>query len=304
MSLIERIRKNGIVKKVYLYVRMVLTMISPTLATRFIYRVMKGKKLNLKNPKTFDEKILWLKLNTYYKNPLISKCADKYEVRQYVKSCGCGEILNELYYVFDNVDDINWESLPNSFVLKWNTGSGYNIICYDKEKLNIEDAKEKLKKWGRAKDYLKTAEIHYKYIPRKIICEKYLGTSDGILPKDYKFFCFNGKAKYVMVCVDREKGKPKLYYFDRNWNRVIVNKGDKDVPEDFTIEKPKDIDKMFLYADKLSKPFPFVRTDLYYVEGKIIFGELTFTPHAGIDPKRLPEADLMFGQMLTLPKTK
>ena len=300
MSIKQRLIHNQLVFNGYQLLRSGLTIISPTLSTKFSYRVSKGKPINLSEPKTLDEKISWLKLNTYYRNPLISQCADKYAVREYIESCGCPEILNELYGVYGSVDEIPWDRLPSSFVLKWNMGCGYNIICPNKKELDIKDTIEKLKKWGRSKFHLPGAEMQYKYIKRKITCEKYLGTSGESLPEDYKFYCFNGRAEYVMVCVDRASGRPKFFFFDRDWKLARINKDSKAAPEDFAMAKPDGIDEMFLYADKLSKPFPFVRADFYLHHGKIIFGELTFTPARGIDPNRLPETDLMLGKLLKL----
>ncbi len=295
------LKRNSIVKNLYQYFRGLLTVISPTLNTKVTYYISKGKFINLKDPKTLDEKISWLKLNTYFENQLVSQCADKYAVREYISSCGCEELLNELYDVYNSVDDIMWDQLPNKFVLKWNMGCGCNIICLDKNNLAIEDTKNKLRKWGKTKYHLSNAEMQYKYIAPKIICEKLLETEKGALPEDYKFYCFNGVAKYVMICIGREKGHPRFYFFDRGWNIARINKDSKAAPIDFSIEKPEGIDEMFLYADKLSKSFPFVRADFYYVKGKVIFGELTFTPAGGIDSNRLVETDLMFGEMLQLP---
>lgn len=280
--------------------RIILSMISPKLATKVLYRQYFGKSINLDEPKTLNEKVQWLKLNTYNNNPLITQCADKYQVRKYVESVGCGEILNDLIDVWDSVDEINWEELPNKFALKVNHGCGYNIICSDKSKLNISETKAKLKKWMK-EDYWKLrAEINYKYIPKKITCERYIETEDGLLPEDYKIYCFNGEPKFVMLCVGREKGRPQFYYFDRDWNLMPYTKDALENP-DIEIRKPKGLDEMFNYAERLSKPFPFVRADFYLENGKTIFGELTFTPSGGLDNKRLPETDLKFGELLKLP---
>ena len=295
------LRKNRFVFISYSYFRKLLTIISPTLNTIVTFRISKGKPINLKNPKTFDEKLSWLKLNTYYKNPLVSKCADKYAVREYVSSCGFGEILNELYGVYNSADEINWDKLPNKFALKWNMGCGHNIFCRDKNSFDIDSAVKILSKWRRTKYYLNNAELQYKYIEPKIVCEKLLETMTGGPPEDYKFYCFNGEAKYVMICIGRDKGKPKYYYFDKDCNLARINKDSKNAPENFYISKPKGWHEMFQYAEGLSKPFPFVRADFYNLDGKIIFGELTFTPSGGINSNWLEEMDLMFGSLLKLP---
>ena len=281
-----------------------LTRISPKLNTRVVYLMKFKKPIRLKNPKTLDEKIQWLKFNTYYKNPLITQCADKYAVREYVEKCGCGEILNELYGAYDRVEDIPWDSLPNQFVIKWNFGCGQNLIVFDKAKLDIEDAKRKLNDWYQTKDtfYLAYSEMQYRGIPPKLVCEKLIESEEGGLPVDYKFYCFNGVPEVVLVCVGRDtEGKhAKYYFFDRNWQLRRYNIAGKEAPEDFTLPKPQNIDKLFDYAEKLCKPFPFVRADFYLEYGKCYFGELTFTPLAGFDTNRLPETQQLFGSMVKI----
>ena len=244
-----------------------LTRISPKLNTRVVYLTKFKRPINLKNPKTLDEKIQWLKFNTYYKNPLVTQCADKYAVREYVEKCGCGEILNELYGVYDKVEEIPWDTLPNQFVIKWNFGCGQNLIVFDKAKLDIEDAKRKLNEWSKLRDtfYLTYSEMQYRGIPPKLICEKLIETESGDVPVDYKVYCFNGVPDCVMTCTKRgqvEHGA-EYYFFDKDWNLKRYNKRGKDAPADFSLPKPEGIEKVFDYAAKLSKPFPFVRSDFY-----------------------------------------
>lgn len=289
-------------KRIDLSYRTLLTSISPALATRILYRRAFGKQLDLDNPITLNEKILWLKLNTYYKNQLVTICADKYKVREYITACGCEEILNELISVWDSVEEIDWNSLPEKFVIKCNHGCGYNILCDNKSNLDVENAKKKLKKWMSEDQWKFYAEINYKYIERKIICEKYIETADGSLPMDYKVYCFNGVPECVMVCAGREKGHPKYYYYDSKWNMLPYSKDALEAPEGFSIPKPLGIDKLFDYARVLSKPFPFVRADFYLEEERVIFGELTFTPGGGLDARRLPNTDVIFGNLVILPK--
>ena len=281
-----------------------LTRISPMLNTFIVYILKFKRPINLKHPKTLDEKIQWLKLNTYYENPLVSQCADKYAVRQYVEKCGCVEILNELYGVYDCVEEISWDTLPNKFVIKWNFGCGQNLIVFDKSKLDIEDAKRKLKEWYKVHDtfYLTYSEMQYKGIPPKLICEKLIETESGNLPVDYKLYCFNGVPDCVLVCSKRgqvEHGA-EYYFFDKNWNLKRYNKRGKDAPVDFTLPRPEGIEKLFDYAAKLSKPFPFVRVDFYLEKGGVTFGELTFTPCGGFDVNRLPETQLYFGDLVKI----
>lgn len=279
-----------------------LTKISPLLNTKVVYFMKFKKRINLKNPQTLDEKIQYLKFHDYYQNPLVTQCADKYAVREYVKQCGCEEILNELYFAWDSVDEINWDMLPNQFVIKWNFGCGENLICFDKSKLDIADAKKKLNDWYKEHDtfYLTYAEMQYKGIPPKLICEKLIETEDGGLPVDYKLYCFKGYADCVLVCTGRQNDGhgTKYYFFDKEWNLKRYNKNGKNAPANFTLPKPDGIEKVFEYAEKLTKPFPFVRADFYLEKGKVTFGELTFTPCGGFDVNRLPETQRLFGSMV------
>ena len=280
-----------------------LTLISPKLNTKFLYWRRLGKKLDLNNPKTSNEKVLWLKFNTYYKNPLVIQCADKYAVREYVEKCGCGEILNDLYGVYDKVSDINFDKFPNKFVMKLNYGCGMNLICTDKSALNIKKTKRMLGRWMRSLQHLRLSEMHYSYIPKKIICEKFLDTHNNAAPDDYKIYCCNGKPYYVMVCIGRDKGRPKFYYFDCEGilQREMTRDG-LEAPADFQYEKPQGWNEMICYAETLSAPFPFVRTDFYLVDGKVVFGELTFTPAGGLDSRKLEYTDKLLGDLIDLSK--
>ncbi len=282
----------------------VLTLFSPMLNTKVLYKRRFGRPLDLKNPITLNEKVLWLKFNTYYDNPLITQCADKYRVRDYVKACGCEEILIDLYGVYKSVDEIDFAKLPDKFVLKCIYGAKMNVICEDKSTLDIEAAKKEMRKWKRSKQHLRMSEMHYAKIPRWIICEKFIETQAGQLPDDYKIYCANGKACYVMVCVGRENNdSPKFYYFDTdgNFQRDMTTDGQQ-APMDFHYELPVGWQDMIRYAEILSKPFPFVRADFYLNEGKVIFGELTFTPAGGQDAARLPYTDKLLGDLVVLPK--
>lgn len=279
-----------------------LTKVSPRLNTEILYLVKYKKFINLSSPKTMDEKIQWLKLHTYLDNPLVTQCADKYKVRDYVKECGCGEILNELYFVWDSVDEIQWNQLPDKFVLKWNFGCGQNYIVRDKNKEDFEKVKQKLVEWYKSHDkfYLPYSEMQYRNIVPKLICEKLIETESGDLPIDYKLYCFNGIPDSVMLCVGRSQGHPRYYFFNREWKFLPYNKVDKNLPKDFTLPKPKNIDVVFEYAEKLSKSFPFVRADFYLENGKVTFGELTFTPSGGFDLDITEETELLLGEKLKL----
>ena len=281
-----------------------LTVLSPKLNTQARYRQVFGKSLDLDHPQTLNEKVLWLKLNKNMKDPLVIQCADKYAVREYVERCDCSEILNTLIGAWDRAEDIPWDELPSQFVLKWNFGAGMNIICDDKSRLDREKTIKQLKKWGKCKYWLPFSEMQYKYAPKKIVCEAYLNDGKGFLPQDYKVYCFNGKAKYVMLCIGREIGRPKFYYFDKEFKHARLSAAGLSAPDDLKIENPECVKKVFEYAEKLSAPFPFVRVDFYVVGEKVYFGELTFTPSAGLDGSRLRETDVLFGKMIDLDTLK
>lgn len=150
------------------------TIVSPTLNTRIRYYLAFKKRLNLKHPKTLNEKLLWLKLNKYMTNPLVIQCADKYRVREYVKESGCEDILIPLIGAWDRAEDIPWDELPNQFVLKWNFGAGMNIVCTDKSKIDRVEILKQLDEWGKSKYWLPYSEMQYKYTPKKIVCEQLL----------------------------------------------------------------------------------------------------------------------------------
>ena len=300
MKIKHILKKSNFLKKIYYFLKRtqysLATMISPELNTAMHYKATFKKKWDPNNLRTLNDKILWLKLNTYYKNELVKKCADKYQVREYIKDRNCREILNDLIAVYENVDDIQWKKLPKEFVIKLNTGCGYNIVVPNKEKLDIKEASQKLNKWIKEKYYLLYSEMQYKNVKPYILVEKYLKPKKGILPEDYKFYCINGRAEFIMVCIGRENGgHPKFYFYDRDWKFYPFEE-----KEDPNMEKPELLDKALEYADKLSKPFPIVRTDLYLFDDKIIFGELTFTSAGGFDAGISEEGMKIMGDMVDL----
>lgn len=253
-----------------------LTIISPTLSSKVIYKLHTGKKLKLHNPCNFNEKLMYLKLFDYRNNELVTNCSDKLKVRDYVRNLGYGNILTEIYGIYNDAKDIEFSTLPDKFALKCNHGCGFNIICVDKAKLDKENAIKKLNKWKKTKFGYETCEIHYFPIKPVIYVEKYIATDDGIMPNDYKIYCFNGKARVILVCSEREK-KLKLSFYDLKWKKLDYETNE--FHTDKAIKKPKNLEKMIEYAEKMSKPFKFVRVDFYETnEGKILFGELTFTP--------------------------
>ena len=285
----------------HLWFHYLLCGISPKLSVKFWYRLYLKKPLDLEHPKTLDEKIQWMKLYYYKDNPLVYQCADKFRVRDYVKNCGLEHILNDLIATYHSANEINWDVLPQKFVLKWNFSNGGNIICSDKSKLDRKQAIKELNRFQKIKPHLKYAEPQYD-VEKVLLCEKFIETQNGEAPVDYKFYCFNGEAKYVLCCYGRSiDRRPAFYFFDKDWQLQRFNKMGKEAPEGFTMSKPEGMDDLFHYAEILSKPCPFVRADFYLENGKAYFGELTFTPGGGYDMNRLPETQLKFGQMVNLP---
>lgn len=286
-------------RALYAQLKILLTRISPVLASQIMFRVAMGHKLNLKSPRTFNEKLQWLKL--YWRNPLVALCTDKYEVRKYIAAMDCAEILNDLYCVYDQVEDIEWDKLPRAFVLKCTHGCGANILCSDKTQLNIEEVKGSLLKWMSTRFALKAAEMQYDAITPRIVCERFLSTDDGKAPVDYKFYCFNGNPERVMVCSERSVGHATYQYFSLEGKPIICDHAGLDASPQSMALDPAVFQNMINYARRLSQPFPFVRVDLYYIQSRVIFGELTFTPAGGLDYSYLPECDLAMGQMIRLP---
>ena len=272
-----------------------LTKVSPRLSCKLLFFMRTKKWPNLTNPRTFNEKTTCLKMNDYLKNDTIIRCTDKYSVREYLKNKECAEILNDLYGVYENFDEIDFRVLPNKFALKCTHGCAYNIICDEKNSLNIEAARKKVNKWMKEKYGYATTELHYTKIKPRIIIEKYLCDKNGNMPIDYKFYCFNGKVKCILVCSEREE-KLKLSYYDLNWNRLKYEKENWSSKKD--IDKPENLEKMIEYAEKLSEEFKFVRVDLYNKQGKVIFGELTFTPACCCAPYYTNEGNELLGKFL------
>ena len=212
-------KKDTLKEKVGKKVVSCLTFISPTLSSKLIYKIHTGKKINLKNPQLFNEKIMYLKLHDYRNNALVTNCSDKIKVREYIKENGYGDTLTEVYGIYNDATEIDFDKLPNKFALKCNHGCGYNVICVDKKKLNKEETIQKLNHWKHTKFGYETCEIHYFPIKPLIYAEKYIATNDGVMPNDYKIYCFNGKARVILVCSEREKSL-KLSFYDLKWKRL------------------------------------------------------------------------------------
>lgn len=251
------------------------------------YRLEMKEKLDLQNPQTFNEKLQWLKLHD--RNPEYTKMVDKYEAKEYV-----GNIIGRKYIiptlgVWDKFEDIEFEKLPNQFVLKPTHTSGNVFVCKNKEVINYKKLRKMVRGWLKRRYYPIHREWPYKNVKPRIIAENFIEEKNGGL-KDYKVYSFNGVCNYVMVCFDREKVETKFIYFDRDWNikKEFSNDGIK-YGDTIKIEKPKNLEKMFEFASILSKNIPFVRVDFYEADGNLYFGELTFYPSAGFDNTRTKE---------------
>lgn len=245
-------------------------------------RLMEGKRLDFNNPKGFNEKLHWLKL--YYRNPLLTKLVDKFEIKKYVTEKIGKEYIIPNYGVWDNFDDIDFQKLPNQFVLKTTHDCGGIVLCTSKEKLDINKAKLKLEKHLKNNHYYKNREWAYKDVKPKIIAEKYFtnkgdnNENEGLI--DYKFLCFGGEPKIMQVSTERFNSSLKHYFYDENFQRLDID-GQHTSSAEKGIKKPQNFGLMLSLATKLSSNFPFVRVDFYEVEGKVFFGELTFYPAGG-----------------------
>lgn len=257
-----------------------------------------GRPIELDNPQTFNEKLQWLKL--YWRDDKATVCADKYAVRDYLKERGYGELLNDLIAVYDSPEEIDFDALPDSFVLKCTHGSACNIICPDKSKLDREDAVQKLSKWMKTDYYKIGREWVYKDIKPRIVCEKFLGDTENV-PVDYKFFCFNGEPKLMMTVTNRyQDGGILTNFYDMDFNLMPF---ERDHKRDFgDIKKPEYFEKMRQVSETLAQEFPFVRMDYYEVDGKLYFGEFTFFPGGGFERFQPAQYDKIVGEWLTLPK--
>lgn len=271
--------------------------IFPKTVLKIEFKRHAGYKLNINEPKTFNEKLQWLKLNWIDEQARV--CADKYEVRKYIKEKGLEHILNDLYFVYENIEDINIDELPNEFVMKVSHGCGQNLICKDKSKVDWKKEKKKFKKWLKTSHYYDSLEWVYKGLKPRIIVEKLIKTEDGKVPKDYKIFCFNGEPKYLFVASDRGKNTTKFDFYDCEWNRLKVKNYYPNSEQG--IKRPKELEQMLEYSRILSKDFPHVRIDFYIEENKIIFGESTFFHFSGSQPFEPIEFDYEMGRILTLP---
>lgn len=263
-----------------------------------IFRERMGYKLDLKNPQTFNEKLQWLKL--YDRNSLYTTMVDKYAVKKYVASIIGEEYIIPTLGVWDKFDDIDFDQLPDQFVLKCTHDSGGLVICKDKSKLDMKIAKEKIENSLKTDYYLLGREWPYKDVPRKIIAEKYVEDSKTEELRDYKFFCFGGQVKCYKIDFDRMIDH-HANYFDKDGKLIIAGESMCPPIIEKDLEQSVNIRIMQELAEVLSKETPFLRADFYDVDGKIYFGELTFYPASGLGEFEPKEFDFELGRWLTIP---
>lgn len=265
---------------------------------RGLFRLKMGYSLNLEKPVNFNEKLQWLKL--YNRQSEYVKMVDKYAVKQYVSELIGSQYIIQTYGCWNTFAEIDFDVLPDKFVLKTTNGGGNTgvVLCADKRSFDREDAKRRLNHSMKTNIYHRLREWPYKNVVPRIIAEEYMEDSSLGELRDYKFFCFDGYVDCVMVCSGRQSGRTKFYFFDKDWKLVRLNKLGKAAPENFTLPKPSNMEEMFAIAAKLSKGIPFSRIDLYSVEGKTYFGEITFFPDSGFDKNILPEADRYWGRLI------
>lgn len=267
---------------------------------KFVFWGETGSRLNLSNPQSYNEKLQWLKL--YDRKEEYREYVDKYAVRSFVKKRIGDKYLVPLIGVFETVEDIEWESLPQKFVLKCTHGSGSNIICSNKDQLDIEACKLKLKKWMKKNWYWFGREWAYKDVKPRIICEHFIETKDGKVPTDYKIMCFNGNPRFIQVHTDRFGKSYTNDFYDVNWKKTDICQGVPNSPN--PMPKPRNLQVMIEKARELSKGIPYSRIDLYDQNEMIYFGEITLYPTSGFKNFNDIKDDLLLGSLLELPMKK
>lgn len=282
-----------------------LVKFSPYLPDKFflscMVRVQCGYWPNWKNPQTYNEKLSWLKL--YYKNPEYTKMVDKYAVKEYVATIIGDKYVIPTIGVWEKPEEIDWDALPQRFVLKTTHGGGSEgvVICKDKNKFDFQAAIVKLNKSLKQDISVSLREWPYKDVHRRIIAEQFIDGENNDL-SDYKFFCFDGDVRALFVGTERSTGEVKFDYFDADFNHLDLVQSHPMSGKQ--IEKPDTFEEMKQVASMLSKGIPQVRVDLYSVNGKVYFGEMTFFHHGGITPFHPESWDYTFGSWIELPKEK
>ena len=288
---------NTMVKNAVLAPFNALYAASPELCLRALFRIKQGYPLNLEHPRTYNEKLQWIKLHD--RNPLMAQCCDKYAVREYVESKGCGKYLNDLLWEGFDPEGIPFDELPERYVVKVTHGSTFNVIVDGTEPVDCDEVIRKCRKWLKAKFLPCYGEWFYGVEKPRVVVEKYLENDGKGQLYDYKVFCFNGRARYVRMDVDRFTGH-KMVVYDTDWNRLPgydmgYPGGDIDFP------RPDCLGELLDAAERLSSDFRHARVDFYIVRGGVVFGEITFTNGAGFDRFHPDGFDLEMGEWLRLP---
>lgn len=256
-----------------------MTFLTQEMYAHFSYEYFTGKKLNLKDPKEFNDKLHWYKV--FYHRKILNQLVDKYEVRNYVEEKIGAKYLNEIYGVYYKPEEVDFNKLPDRFVIKAVHSSSHNLICKDKSKLNVKKSQRLFKKWLNTNQYYRTGqEWAYKDVTPKLIAEKFIEQEGQGSLVDYKFYCFNGKVKFVEVHVDRVNDHKNSFY-DLKFNRLPFEVATIEKPIEKDIKKPINFEQMIPLAEKLADKLPFVRVDFYSIKEQIIFGEMTFYPKDG-----------------------
>ena len=267
---------------------------------RLYYRLRTGRKLNMKNPETFNEKIQWMKFN--YRFPLQSVVSDKLLVRDYVREKAGEKYLIPLLGKWNKFSKIDFQTLPDQFVLKCNHDSGGLVVCRDKSKLDYKKARRKIEKSLKSNFYAVGREYQYRNIKPVILCEKFI-SENGKIPIDYKIYCFNGEPDLMLVCRNRfsnDSHKAEYLFYDQDWHFCRLIKGDEK-KKDPGLPRPDNMEEMMEVARKLSADFIYARIDLYNINGKIYFGEITLSPNSGFYSGLKEETDKMLGEKIHIP---
>ncbi len=264
---------------------------------KILFRLRVGYKLNLTHPKTYNEKLQWLKLN--YQNKLLTKLVDKYEAKNYVKKLIGDKFIIPTINVWDSFDKINFNDLPNQFVLKTTHDQGGVVICDNKNTFKIAKAKKIINKHLKTNHFLLSREWPYKNVKPRIIAEKYMIDGENKELPDYKIFCFDGIPRALFIATERQTGDVKFDFYDINFNYLDFTQIHKQSNK--TLEKPKNFNQMIELSKILSKGLPHVRIDFYNINGKIYFGEFTFFHHGGLEPFHPSKWDKTFGDWIKLP---
>ena len=290
-------------REVRIKIMQLLSFIPDKWMVQLQYRIKTGRKLDLKNPQRYTEKLQWYKL--YYRDPLMAQCADKFDVRAYVKECGFESILNECYGVFDSPDEIKYEDLPKSFVIKDTLGGGGNsiILVQDKTKIDWNATRDQMRKWVSESIKVKNPGREWVYDGKKhrIIIEKMLlGDETGDLP-DYKFFCFDGEpyCLYMMKNYTQHHSEGILGFLTPDFKLMAAHRADF-APMKEQPKKPEHFEEMVKMARGLSKGFPHVRVDFYNIDGQIVFGEMTFFNASGYTQFDPDEFDFELGKVFDI----